>query len=602
MPPSERHAFGDFVLERSQQRVLHRDGRQINLAPRLFTALLFFIDHAGELLGKDTLIRQLWSGVVVEENNLSQVVSSLRRALGDDGRTSRFIETVPRVGFRFIATVTVLPAGVPSGNASNPVSVAVARERPVALAVLPFKPLHSEGRDELLEVGMADTLAARLSTVPGLVVRSVGSVLRYAGTELDLERVARDLDVAWVVDGSLQRRGDDLRVTSRLLRTRDGTAAWSASFDERFTRVFDVQDQISHRLKEALLPLLQGNASGATRAALAPDQGGTRNIEAYRLYLAACAEMLHQRADGLRKSIALFNQALDADPGYALAWTGLADAHRRLSFVGEVAPAVAYTEAEIALRRALALAPDLGEAHASLGQKLNSFDFDWPAAERAFRHAMALNPNVALAHFSLGQMLLTQDRIEEGFVHLRLARELDPMHPLYNVIEASFLLVAGRTEEGKVRLARAFEIAPSMPLPHLVKAQCAFAAGRTDDCIASLRQAVALAGGATVFDGILGFYLGQVGHLDEARRSLKRLQARAMNGYVAATSVAAVCVGLGEVDAALTALERAYEQRDSRLVFLKDAPYWASLRTQPRFLALMKQLRLDRYGPGVWNP
>jgi DNA-binding winged helix-turn-helix (wHTH) protein/tetratricopeptide (TPR) repeat protein len=589
MPSSERHAFGDFVLERSQQRVLHRDGRKINLTPRLFTALLFFVDHAGELLGKDTLIRQLWSGVVVEENNLSQVISGLRRALGDDGQGSRFIETVPRIGFRFVAAVTALPdARVPSAN---------------ALAVLPFKPLHSDGRDELLEVGMADTLAARLSTVPGLVVRSVGSVLRCAGTQLDLERVARDLDVAWIVDGSLQRRGDELRVTSRLLRTSDGTAAWSASFDERFTRVFDVQDQISHRLKEALLPVLQGSAAGSTTsAAPASDQGGTRNIEAYRLYLAACAEMLHQRADGLRRSIALFNQALDLDPGYALAWTGLADAHRRLAFVGEVAPAVAYAEVDIALRRALALAPNLGEAHASLGQKLNGFDFDWPAAELAFRHAMALNPNVALAHFLLGQMLLTQDRIEEGFVHLRLARELDPMHPLYNVIEASFLLVAGRTEEGRVRLARAFEIAPGMPLPHLIKAQCQFAAGQTDDCIASLRQAVALAGGATVFDGLLGFYLGQVGHLDEARRSLDRLQARAMNGYVAATSVAAVHAGLGEVDAALTALERAYEQRDSRLVFLKDAPYWTSLRTQPRFLALMKKLRLDRYGPGIWNP
>ena len=181
--------------------------------------------------------------------------------------------------------------------------------RSPTLAVLPFKPLVAEGRDELLEVGMADSLIARLSTVPGLVVRSVGSVLRYAGPGQDPVRAARELEVAWIVDGSLQRRGDQLRATARLLRAADGSAAWSGSFDEQFTGVFAMQDQISNRVMQALAPTLQA-AGGAGTADTAPltDVGGTRSIEAYQLYLAASQHAQGLRADGLRKSLALLNQ------------------------------------------------------------------------------------------------------------------------------------------------------------------------------------------------------------------------------------------------------------------------------------------------------
>lgn len=634
------------MLERPQQRVLQRDGAPLSLTPRLFSALLFFVDHAGELLDKDSLMQELWPGLVVEENNLSQVVSALRRALGDDGQSSRFIQTVPRRGYRFVASVTPLAdvegrTASPSSNVTETPPIAPAhpparapvrrswlrsalgagalaalasggwwawraanpRRTPSAyatLAVLPFKPLHAEGRDELLEVGMADSLATRLSTVPGLVVRSVGSVMRFAGPQQDLARAARELDVAWIVDGSLQLRGDQLRVTARLLRTTDGTAAWSDSFDEQFNGVFDVQDRISERVQQALLPVLQAGAIDARMPV--GEVGGTRSVEAYRLYLAASAQMLHQRGDGLRKGIALFQQAPDVDPGYALAWTGLADAHGRLSLIGDMEPRAAFAFIDVSLQRALALAPDLAAARASLGYKRYTFDFDWAGAEREFRHAVTMNSNVSRAHLGLGQMLLTQDRINEGYVHLRLARELDPLQPVVNALEASFLLVGGRLQEGRARLARTFELAPRLPLAFVVKGQHELAQRQTEQGIASLRQSVALAGGAPVYDALLGFYLAQAGQTDEARAILGRLQERARVAYVAPTVLATLHAGLGEVEAALTRLEEAYAQRDSRLVFLKDAPYWTSLRKEARFTALTKTLRLDQYGPGIWNP
>ncbi len=309
MPASERLAFGDFVLQRSQQRVLRGDGSELSLTPRLFSALLLFVDNRDTLLDKDRLMRMLWPGLVVEENNLSQTISSLRRALGDDPAGSRYIQTVARRGFRFIAPVTMLDDAAPlaaPGAASPPPAPETTSAEPAApslhgpairqsrrlalagaaaaavagtvlwlrdwgpavhspparatLAVLPFKPLATESRDELLELGMADSLITRLSLVPGMVVRSVGSVRRYAGNDQDPVRAARDLDVDWIVDGSLQRRGSQLRVSARLLRASDGSAAWSDSFDAQFTGVFDMQDQISARVLQALAPRLQAAA------------------------------------------------------------------------------------------------------------------------------------------------------------------------------------------------------------------------------------------------------------------------------------------------------------------------------------------------------
>jgi len=659
MNVSERYAFGDFLLERSQQRVTHRDGTQLNLPPRHFSALLLFAERAGQLLDKDTLMLALWPGLVVEENNLSQVVSSLRRALGDDTQGSRYIQTVPRRGFRFVATVMVLPDADelprtdapptelppeplpeplpapiipgPPGNPDDPLkrharrlvlatgAAAVAtgaawwvwRGPPAAapaiqsptLAVLPFKPLVAEGRDELLEVGMADSLITRLSTLPGLVVRSVGSVLRYAGPAQDPVRAARELDVTWIVDGSLQRRGDQVRATARLLRATDGSAAWSGSFDEKFTGVFDIQDQISNRVMQALAPILQAaTGSGAASQAPLTDVGGTRSTEAYQLYLAAAQHAQGLRADGMRKSLELLNQALTVDPGYALAWVRLAEVHRRRLFSADAVPSEVFEPIKVALQRALALAPNLAQAHAEVGFSLYWFDFDWPGAERAFRRALAANPNLAMAHFGLGMMLVTQDRIEEGFHHLRQARELDPMSLVFNTIEAGYLLSGGRLAEARARLVRVFDIAPNFWLAHATQGLLLLAEQQAEAGIAALRRAVALADGSTQPGALLGVHLARLGQRNEARTLLNQMLALSKTRYVPPTSMAALHAALGDVAVALALLEQALAIHDTRLIVFKDDPRWASLRKEPGFLALLKKLKLDRYGQGLSPP
>jgi DNA-binding winged helix-turn-helix (wHTH) protein/TolB-like protein/tetratricopeptide (TPR) repeat protein len=660
MSPSQRYAFGDFVLERSQQRVHRRDGSPLNLTPRLFSALLLFVENAGALLDKDALMLALWPGLVVEENSLSQVISGLRRALADDSHGSRYIQTVPRRGFRFIATVTELPdpaaherlpivatgsglqaeppiepvsaplaepaigsqtygagriasdkrrflrlalaAGVAAGLggvgwwASRQASNAGAAARLSTLAVLPFKPLVSEARDELLEVGMADSLIARLSTVPGLVVRSIGSVRRYAGAEQDPLGAARDLDVAWIVDGSLQRHGDQLRVTARLLRAADGGAAWSGRFDEKFTGVFEVQDMISARVAQVLVPSLEVFAGAHPSLT---GLGGTHNTDAYQLYLAAARHAQSMRADSLRKSIELYNQALEIDPGYALAWAGLAETYRRTLFGADGLPSEVFELARFAVQRALAAVPNLAEAIAEQAFRLYWFDFDWPGAEREFRRALAINPNVVMAHFGLANLMLNQDRPDEGFAQMRTARQLDPMSPVLNALEASYLLQAGRRDESLARLNRALDVAPNFWLAHYVRGLLHITDQQPDEAIAAMRRAVVLADSNSRPSALLATCLARLGQIEEARKILNQLLTLARTRYVPPSSLAAVYAALGEVELALDALDRAFLAHDTQLTFLKDDPRLASLRKEPRFVALIHKLKLDRFGPGL---
>ena len=604
MSMSKRYAFGDFVLEPSRQHLCGRNETPLTLSPRLFAALQLFVERAGVLLCKEELVLALWPGLVVEDNNLSQVISGLRRALRDDTRNSRYIQTVARRGFRFIAEVTELPARE-TNITKTTLELPIQHNAPLpaTLAVLPFVPLATEGRDDLLEIGMADSLIARLSAVPGLVVRSVGSVRRFAGLDQDPLAAARVLDVAWVVDGSLQRSGGQLRVTARLLSAPAGVAAWSGSFDLTFTDVFDMQDVISMQVAEVLKPTLDPRVGKGIGPAVQPnDAGGSRNADAYQLYLAARQHAQGIRADGLRKSIELYHKALTIDPGYAMAYAGLGETYRRMLFGADRSPTEVFEPYRKAILLALEIAPELAEAHAQLGWIYFWFDFDWPAAERVFRQALQINPNVVGAHFGLGFLLLTLDRSVEGIAHIRWARELDPMSLILNVMEAGFLLDMGRRDEASARLDRAFEIEPNFWVAHIIRALLHLVDREPEQAIVALRRADQLSDQSTQAAALLGVQLARFHKTDEAREVLNRLLTLQQTRYVPPTSLAAVHAALGEVAQALDALERAWTARDTRLVYLKDDTRWTGLREQPRFAVLLRQMRLEGYGPGTSGP
>jgi tetratricopeptide (TPR) repeat protein len=305
------------------------------------------------------------------------------------------------------------------------------------------------------------------------------------------------------------------------------------------------------------------------------------------------------RADGLRKSIAMYKQALDIDPGYALAWAGLAETHRRSLFGADAQPSDVFEAAGVAVERALAIAPNLAEARAEHAFRLYFYEFDWTSAEREFRRVLAINPNVAAAHFGLASLLLNQDRAEEGFTQMRVARELDPMSPVLNTLEAAYLLAAGRQDEARGRLNRALDIAPRFWSAHCARGLLHLADRQPDEALAEMRSAVLLTDGNSRPSALLAVHLVRLGQAEEARAILLGLLTRAKSRYVPPSSIAAVHAALGEVELALDALDLAFLTHDTRLAFLKDDSRLAGLRNEPRFVALMHKLKLDGFGPGL---
>lgn len=590
----ERYAFGEFVLDPLQRMVHRRDGAPLALTPRLFNALQLFVEQPGKLLEKDWLLAALWPRVVVEENSLSQVVSALRRALNDEGQ--RYIRTEPRRGFRFVAEVSVQAALVES-NPTAPLPAALSGS--TALAVLPFVSLADDSHDDLLEVGMADSLIARLSSLPGFAVRSVGSVRRFAGIERDPLAAARMLHVGWVVDGSIQRRADRMRVTARLLSVADGVAAWSDSFDEKIDGVFEVQDAIAGRVAESLALRLSG-AAAAPQNLPKPAGGGTRDVEAYHHYLTGLANIQGISAEGLSRCAADFDRALRLDPDYALALVGKADACRRMVWGADRAPVEAFTAARPWILQALALAPDLAEAHCELASVLYWYDYNWAEAAREFRQALALKPSHANAHFGLGYLLGSMGRIDLGLQHTRQACDLDPMGLVFNTHYACFLAHVGERADAHARLRWVLEVAPAFWVGHLALGRLRLTDGDLDAAIAAARRADELcAGRSTQAASMLGAFCARAGLQDEARSILQGLQRRAAERYVPPTSLAAVHAALGERDAALAQLEHGFDVHDTRLIYVKNDWRWESLKDEPRYHALLQRLRVDGCGPGL---
>lgn len=655
------YRFLEFCLQPQERRLLTPDGRAVELTPRLYDALLFLVEHPGELLGNDRLMAELWPGLVVEENSLSQSISALRRALGDEAQHPRFIQTVPRHGFRFVAPVSVhdgplqrvaaevisditltaltppsppsppSPFSRPLPPVPEPVLVAPAlahATRPGSshrrtwlagvatsallataggvaawrwrapgsatgvgtqtLAVLPFKPIVGGAGDELLELGMAESLVSRLSNLPGVAVRSVGSVQGFRGAEQDPIDAARELNVTWIVDGSVQRVGARVRVSARLLNTTNGEAAWSGSFDEDYTGVFALQDSISAKVAQVLAPHLERD--GRRRLAGA---GGTRHVEAYQLYLFARQSAQGIKTAGLVKSIDLYRQAIALDPAYAQAWSGLAESHRRLVFGADGEPRVVLAESARASQRAVQLDPGSAEAHAGVGWNRFWRDWDWSGAQASFDRALVLNASEANAHFGYSQLLEMLGRRPEALEHLRLARESDPMSPLILLtLESGSLLRAGRAEEARQRLQRVFDMAPDFWVAHMVQSAFQLSKGQTEEALASLAQADQLADGSSQAAAALGYALARNGQADRARAILQRLVDQSKSRYVPPTSTGLIHAGLGDKAAAMAALEAGNSARDVRMTLVWNDGRWNLVRAEPRFAALRASMNL----------
>jgi TolB-like protein/DNA-binding winged helix-turn-helix (wHTH) protein/Tfp pilus assembly protein PilF len=635
-----------YRIDSRERRVLAPTGEPVALTGKAFDVLLFLVEHRDRVVSKDDLLAAVWPGRVIEENTLTQAISLARRALGSNAGDPRHIVTLPGRGYRFVAAVeelgdegpsrdrraedrappgadagpvTAAPVAVPARHhrrwwlaalavsaallafaawrsrtpeplpAASTAALAAPRAQAITLAVLPFRSLSAGPRDEGLELGMADTLITRLSRSGGLQVRALTSSQRLAGDHVDVAAVGRELDAAYLVEGTTQRAGGQMRINARLLSAADGKVIWADTFDTPIDRVFTVQDRVS----AAITTALKVSPALAPQRGQSPCEGG--DPLAYRAYLRGQYQNNRPSAERMTDALAAFREAVDRDPTCARAWAGMSFAYRAMVMTGDADPRQVFPLAQAAVQKALAIDPQSAEAWSSKGFIEFWYDWDWPRAEASIAHAIALNPNLAEAQLAMAHLLVNIGREQDALPYVRRAIALDPLSPLINSLGSSFLRIAGQKEAAAAHLQKTLELEPDAWIAMRMKAGQAMARGDTAGAIASLQRAVEISRGHSNTLASLGLAHLRAGDRAAAERVMAQLEARDRDGYVPATSLAMLADALGQRERALELLEQGYRERDVRMSFLLLD--WPQLRTEPRYLALLDRLRLPR--PGV---
>jgi TolB-like protein/DNA-binding winged helix-turn-helix (wHTH) protein/Tfp pilus assembly protein PilF len=636
---SSLYRFAGFRLDTRNRELREGDGPPIALTAKAFDTLCVLVENRHRVLSKDELLAAVWPGRVVEENNLSQAISAVRRALGTDAGDHRYLITVPGRGYRFVADVqegdhepvpvaraTVAPtdasAPTPQGIGSGQrraialgallfvgALFAVAawriRETPAtfpaplalphqtALAVLPFRSLSSGPRDEGLELGLADTLITRLSRSSALQVRAFASSQRMAGKALDAKAAGRELDAAYVVEGTTQRSGDQVRINARLVSVAEGRTVWAETFDAPIDRVFTLQDRMGDSMTSALKLTPVVVPAGAQ----SPCEG--EDAVAYRAYLRGHYQLHRPDAARLADALAAFRQAIDRDPACVRAWAGTAYAYRALVMTADRDPREMFPLAKAAVARALAIDPDSAEAHTQKGFIEFWYDWDWPRAEATLRHAVALNPNLAEARIALAHLLANIGRPDEALPHARRAIALDPLSPLVNSLAGSFIGMAGHKAEARRRIDKTLELEPDSWVAMRIRSGQWMARGDHARAISELERAAVISQNSSQILNSLGHAYVEAGDRPAAQRVLAELERRRRESYVPATSVAMVVHALGDTPRTLDLLEQGYRERDVRMSFLLLDWRSSLLRNEPRYQALLQRMHLPSPAAGL---
>src|SRR5262245_6763514 len=573
-PENRYYEFGQFRMDLQSRVLLHSAGI-VPLTPKAFDTLLALVERRGELVGRQELIKAVWPDSFVVEGNLNSNIFMLRKALGAGERDGEsYIATVPRRGYRFAANVREV------SEAKSSVNGAASR----SLAVLPFKLFGAGTGEAWLGLGLANALITRLSSIRSLIVRPTSAVSRYTGLEQNPQTVGRELNVELILEGSVQCAGERIRVTVQLVSVASGAPLWAEKFDEQSTDVFAVEDYITERVTNSL-----------TRRLLDEDQKhslgrGVEHREAYQLYLRGNYYWNQRTAEGLKRAIACFNQAIELDPQLAPAHVGLADSYALLGCVhGALPPREAMPLAKAAALTALELDEQLAEAHTALALTLALYDWDWAGAERAYLRALEINPTHATARHWYGLLLAWMGRLDEALIELRGAQQLDPFSPIIGANVAWALYAAHRYDEAIAECRKTIEMTPNFYRAHVYLGWAYEQIGDLDAAIGELRLAMDLHGGGPEVTGI-GHVYARVGRIDEANRVISELRQSATKGYISPYAFALIHAGLNDADNTFAWLERAFEDRTHWLAFLQVEPRFDNLREDPRFIDLLRRV------------
>ena len=630
--------FGPFEAD-LQSGDLRKQGFKIRLRGRPFDILALLLERPGEVVTRETLRERLWTAdtFVDFDHGLNTSVNRLREGLGDTADNPKFVETLPRRGYRFIAPVEWLkarssaeapaPTAAPSPPEASPtdaprmagtgpaekagrrgagrvlaVVVLLAgvglalwllrgrtrSARPLdqpRVAVLPFLNVSGESGQEYFADGMTDALIAELAQLDGLRVISRTSVMAYKGTRVSLPQIARELGVDAVVEGSALQSGDRVRVTAQLIDATSDRHLWARNYERGAEDVIALQRELALAIAQGVQATLTPGEQARLAARPSVDP------RAYEAYLRGRFQWESMTSDGLKGAIEQYERAIALDPSYAPAYAGLAESYWIMGSAGyEVAPqGETAPKARAAARRALELEPGLGQAEAALGFIEIDFDWDFAKGEARVKEALARNPGLGAVHVSFSYYLAAMGRFDEAIAEAKHGQDLDPL----SVVAAQTLgfryYYARRYAEAETAFARALQLDPRTFVAHLGRGLVLWQTGQVEKALLELEGAVAGSGESPYALAALGHVSAASGHPVRAREILGRLEAEGAHRYLPGFYPAVVKAGLGDNTGALAGLEKAFAERSAWMVFLKVEPFFDGLRNDPRFADLLRR-------------
>jgi TolB-like protein/DNA-binding winged helix-turn-helix (wHTH) protein/tetratricopeptide (TPR) repeat protein len=638
-PSRTVYRFGVFEVDGRAGEV-RKQGRALKLRGRPIDILLLLLVRRGDVISREELRGKLWPAdtFVDFDHGLNSAMNRLRDALGDSAESPRFIETLPKRGYRFIAPIEVVePGAVPvaiapavvAPSVAPPAPTAAADERPAArhivisapsrvvlliatgalavavvaallylrigrgpdapakmtLAVLPFENLSKDADQDFLSDGFTEEMIAELGKLDpehlGVIARTTTRL--YKNVRKNIGQIRQELGVDYVLEGSIRRAGTRVRIIAELVQTRDMTHLWAETYDrDDVSDVLTVQSEVAMKIAHSLALALHP-ATGARASASSP---------AYELYLRGRYFRDQATEESTRKAIEYYQRAVAADPKNPLAYAGLADAYGLLGAPGwEVdAPMTLLGKARASAERALEIDPRSPEAHAVMGLVRLNYQWDRAASERELQQAIALNPSFAQAHQYYSTALTTMGRFDDAIREARRAMELDPLSAPATTTLGIRYLYSGRYAEASEQFTKTIADNPEFAVAHWGLAQCLRQSGDASRELAELRRAVDLSGKSAYMRAHLAYGLAAAGDSQQATAIRRELELEGRDGYQAPYHIALIAAGLDDRDGTLHALERAFADRSGWLMFLPVEPEFARVRQTPEFQRLLARV------------
>ncbi len=623
---NEGNSFSGFDLD-TERKILRRGGEIVPLPPKAVELLIVLLRNRGEVVSKSELLDAVWEETFVEESVLSNNIYILRKTLDESGLGKNLIQTVPRRGYRFVSDSDELnnEAGIvverhifrqalideiigeletrspqifPGNGLSKPLANERGENPPVALnrtltqsinsiAVLPLINDTGDADLDYLSEGISESLIDNLSLLPRLRVMARTSVFRYKTLNINPQRIGADLDVEAIVTGRIRLFKGSLVIKVELVQTVDAAQLWGEQYNRELTDLLEVQGEIAREISSKMrLKLTRRETKNFPTLK-------TGSSEAYHFYLKGRYFWNKRTAEWMKKGTECFQQALDCDPNYALAYSGLADSYISFATIGAMSPEFAIPKAKAAAEKALEINDQLAEGHATLAFIKNNYDWDWQASEKHFNRSQEINPNYSIAYHWHGFCLTMRRNFAESIALMKQAQTLDPLSPIINIACGLPFYYMRRYDRAIDIYRNALEIEASFFPGYAYLGMAYEQNGQYEDAILTTNQALLLAPNNTFALTSLAHIYAVSGRIEKSLEIVERLKDLSAKNYVTAYGMAEIYSGLQENDLALTQLEKAADEHSWWLVSAGVNPRFDRLRDEPRFLAVLRKINLD---------